>query len=266
MSDPTISKDDLFRAVLALDVYHRGYNGGLGLSEAAGTQIGDATIGRSSSDLTLIGGVQQETIGFYALEYTWNGTTVISYRGTDSGFDDFSSDGDVVNGYGIGAARPDGPQARAAIEFYKSIAGGDPYAANIELTGQSLGGGIAGYVGALYDKKAVLFSNMNFERAALNAYNMARDGNLAFQPDTISAAAYAALGGVVGGVAWLTNAFTAADVDAMRDRIWDGVPTVQQAPDISQITSFSLEGEILSATRLPISNYETLNNSTNAVT
>ncbi len=28
-----ITKDDLFRAVLALDVYHRGYNNGLDLEE-----------------------------------------------------------------------------------------------------------------------------------------------------------------------------------------------------------------------------------------
>jgi len=66
-----ITKDDLFRAVLALDVYHRGYNNGLDLEETG--QIGNATIGGSSSVANDIGGVNQTTIGFYALEYTSNG-------------------------------------------------------------------------------------------------------------------------------------------------------------------------------------------------
>jgi len=35
----TISNDDLFRAILALDVYHRGYNAGLDIQ---GDQIGNA--------------------------------------------------------------------------------------------------------------------------------------------------------------------------------------------------------------------------------
>ena len=47
-----ISSDDLFRAVLAMDVYHRGYNGGLGLADSG--SIGNATIGRSSKTEPLI--------------------------------------------------------------------------------------------------------------------------------------------------------------------------------------------------------------------
>lgn len=83
----SITKDQLFRAILALDVYHRGYNGGLGLDEAAGGQIGNATIGKSSKTQSVIGGVDHTTIGFYALEYTLQGgAKVISYRGTDDGF------------------------------------------------------------------------------------------------------------------------------------------------------------------------------------
>ena len=82
----SITKDQLFRAVLALDVYHRGYNGGLGLNEAAGGQIGNATIGISSKTDTSIGGVDHEDIGFYALEYTLSGgAKVISYRGAANG-------------------------------------------------------------------------------------------------------------------------------------------------------------------------------------
>lgn len=91
MTSSNVTKDDLFRAILALDVYHRGYNAGLsGLSESPGTRIGNATIGKSSLDEVAIGlaGTNQthESIGFYALEYDWNGQTVVAYRGTDSGF------------------------------------------------------------------------------------------------------------------------------------------------------------------------------------
>lgn len=114
---PSISKDDLFRAILAMDVYHRNYNQGIKPEYfSSQAQIGTATIARNSSNDGLIGGVDHKSIGFFAQEYTWNGKTIIAYRGTDSGFDDFSETGDVLNGYGIAAGRPDGPQARAAFE------------------------------------------------------------------------------------------------------------------------------------------------------
>ena len=117
----TISKEDLFRAVLALDVYHRGYNSGLNLGETG--QIGDATIGRSSGYEengqvgAPIGNIDHETIGFFAQEYTLSdGTKIIGYRGTD---DEFSvgGNGDVLNGYGIAVGRPDRPRLRLQSEF-----------------------------------------------------------------------------------------------------------------------------------------------------
>jgi putative lipase involved disintegration of autophagic bodies len=40
--------------------------------------------------------------------------------------------------------------------------------ANISLTGHSLGGGLAGLVGAVYLQEAVLFDNMPFELSAQN--------------------------------------------------------------------------------------------------
>ena len=70
--------NDVFRAILALDSYNRGYHPGIeGLSSAVGTNIGMATI---------IGDDGQQAaqdIGFYAIAYEWNGETIISYRGTD---------------------------------------------------------------------------------------------------------------------------------------------------------------------------------------
>jgi hypothetical protein len=76
--------DDLFRAILAMDAYNRGYNAGI-KSEGAGpregltgTQIGLATVGLRANATT------DEAASFFAQAYTWNGKTVISYRGTET--------------------------------------------------------------------------------------------------------------------------------------------------------------------------------------
>lgn len=72
--------NDLFLAILAMDAYNRGYGAGMGDPNTGlpGTQIGNATI---RFDIDLPAGAQPAS--FYAQSYTWNGQTVISYRGTD---------------------------------------------------------------------------------------------------------------------------------------------------------------------------------------
>ena len=96
-------KKDLFLAILSMDVYNRGYGAGisdekhvennidLGLGDAVGIQIGNATINfRTDSDPQ----GAAAAAGFYAVAYTVGegvegltaGTTVISYRGTDAIF------------------------------------------------------------------------------------------------------------------------------------------------------------------------------------
>ena len=56
-----------------------------------------------------------------------------------------------------------------AFAFYNEVAGGiDPLIAPITTTGHSLGGGLAGLVGSVYGKQAVLFDNMPFEFCASN--------------------------------------------------------------------------------------------------
>ncbi len=92
----SISKD-LFLAILSMDAYNRGYGaglddpaavgGGLGVSDQTHTyQIANSTIFRDAVDSE---GVAQAA-GFYAIAYKVkgvdgiaDGTTVISYRGTD---------------------------------------------------------------------------------------------------------------------------------------------------------------------------------------
>lgn len=80
----TISSD-LFAAILAMDSYNRGYNSGLAVS---GSNIGNATLGNNSSvlDQTPNEG-RDQAASFFAQSYTWNGQTIISYRGTDAGSD-----------------------------------------------------------------------------------------------------------------------------------------------------------------------------------
>jgi len=79
---------------------------------------------------------------------------------------------DILNGYGVAVGSPNEPQALMAIEFYKAIvgAGNDPRTANVEVTGHSLGGGLAGLVGALYGKTSLIFDHMPFQLAAWATY------------------------------------------------------------------------------------------------
>src|ERR1700736_6450037 len=66
-----LANDPLFAAIFAMDSYNGGSNAGL---IAPGQSIGDAT---------LIQILSPTNAGFFAQAYTWNGETVISYRGTD---------------------------------------------------------------------------------------------------------------------------------------------------------------------------------------
>jgi pimeloyl-ACP methyl ester carboxylesterase len=74
-----------------------------------------------------------------------------------------------LNGYGIGIGSPAGPDASDAVKFYQAVANqiGAPLQGNSQITvvGHSLGGGIAGLVGAIYGVKGVLFNNMTFDDA-----------------------------------------------------------------------------------------------------
>ena len=147
--------DIVLRAILALDAYNRGEGAKVSVD---GYQIGNASLGLNSNNY-----LYPST--FFAQTYTLDGKTIISYRGTDGYFTD------ITTGWPTGVGSPDTSQASLAVKFYKEIAGNiDPRSANIELTGHSLGGGLAGYVGSLYNKSTTIFDNMPFELAALNAH------------------------------------------------------------------------------------------------
>ncbi len=84
----------VFQAILAMDSYNRGYGANVnGLSQTLGTMIGTASIIGNAEDAAGVA----EAAGFYASAYNWNGSNVISYRGTNP---DFGSITDFYNSPG----------------------------------------------------------------------------------------------------------------------------------------------------------------------
>ena len=150
-SDP---KTDLIYAILAMDSYNRGYGTGIrGLLDTTTSKIGNYTIYDSKRD------AQAFAAGFYAIAYK-NGTdTVIAYRGTDFNIGkDLALNSpqrggsDATNGYGIALGGTATAQGVLAADFYRAVTGATTdkqSAMNTVLTGHSLGGGLAGYVGAV---------------------------------------------------------------------------------------------------------------------
>jgi hypothetical protein len=66
-------------AILSMDSYNRGYGAGIDLT---GSALGNATL---STDSTIkLGLPTTSAAGFYAAAYSWNGKTIVSYRGTDN--------------------------------------------------------------------------------------------------------------------------------------------------------------------------------------
>ncbi len=159
----SISKD-IFLAILAMDSYNRDYGAGINLT---GNAIGNATIGTNSGAIKDANGNRlDEAASFFAQAYTINegksytnadgttgltsGQTVISYRGTDA------PGTDAFTGWSLGAGYTAASQAGLARSFYESVinAGSavprsvfDVPPLGFVLTGHSLGGGLAGYVG-----------------------------------------------------------------------------------------------------------------------
>jgi len=181
----TILTTNLYKALLAMDAYNRGYNRGLELPDEAAPKVGNASKYRDSSILLDADSDRRDIpAGFYAIAYDLNGEKVISYRGTDEVVvAPWSGTGsDLWNGYGVGLGVTAGKQAMLAFDFYNTVAGNpsnnqiDPRTANISLTGHSLGGGLAGLVSSVYGKTGTLFNNMAYEGAADQTYSLAKAG------------------------------------------------------------------------------------------
>ncbi|MBL4879619.1 MAG: hypothetical protein JKY78_12080 [Hyphomonas sp.] len=190
----TVTLYDLIRAILAMDVYNRGYGSGmLHLSQSLGTKIGNWEVKANADDSNDSNSAFDA--GFYALAYEFEGETVISYRGTDFNFNvpSLSSDifdiydltaggqatkdpekggSDALNGYGIALGLGEGDldqslgpiQADLAAKFYEAVTSVN--SGSVSVTGHSLGGGLAGYIAATRGVDGVLFDNMPFGVAA----------------------------------------------------------------------------------------------------
>ena len=151
--------NQLFLSILAMDAYNRGYDPGL---EVAGG-LGDATVG---ADSAILGNDVDISAGFFAQSYFWNDNMIISYRGTDSAID-------LWTGWTVGLGFPATSQATLAIEFYEEITGNSVFegeSENVQLTGHSLGGGLAGFVSTLSGTAGTGFDHMPFGIAAAAAF------------------------------------------------------------------------------------------------
>jgi Ca2+-binding RTX toxin-like protein len=173
--------DRLINAILSMDAYNRGYGAAISGLDPVG-KIGNVSI------LTFPDSVRTgwEGAGFYAIAYKFNnvivdGVTIsgqkrIAYRGTDEPLRD------AANGYGLGLGYPDSPQTLLAVDFYKAVAGktagvqNNPFIANIVTTGHSLGGGLAGYVAAIYGKSSEIYDTMSFQLGTANAFLLSDTG------------------------------------------------------------------------------------------
>jgi pimeloyl-ACP methyl ester carboxylesterase len=174
MTDPTYTT--VIDAVFAMNAYeHNPDDGSWTFADLAQffpdldeIELGDYVLADVSTQ------TEQKQNNFFAISYTSNSGTIIAYRGTTNiGF--FSSTGDLYNGYGIALGSPYGNDANDAVKFYQQVADleDDPPqggGGEITVVGHSLGGGLAGFVGAIYGLQGVLFDNVTFNNAAANAY------------------------------------------------------------------------------------------------
>ncbi len=164
----------LKNAILSMDAYNRGYNASINtLPSNLGASIGDARIVNTSSLAFKNNADRSE--GFYALAYDTTGdgnANIIAYRGTDYPKPLNERFRDPVNGWTLGGGDLSSTQGQLAVAFYQRTVGpGNWLTSDVTLTGHSLGGGLAGFVGALYNKEVYTYDTMTFELAASKATN-----------------------------------------------------------------------------------------------
>jgi len=122
--------NDLFKAILAMDSYYRGYDAGIDIT---GNKIGNATIKTTTNsngetinlDSQILedenGNRLDDDFGFYALTYDLgDGEYVIAHRGTDYPGNDTTIPKDIANGWPMGGGFAT-PQGILAIGYYNAV-------------------------------------------------------------------------------------------------------------------------------------------------
>ncbi|MCF8710118.1 hypothetical protein L3X40_19910, partial [Rhizorhapis sp. SPR117] len=234
----------LMNAILAMDAYNRGYNGSIQLPDDTdgSVKIGNAVIEDTKGDAAA------RAIGFYAIAYDLDGQPggemAVVYRGTDYPKALNERFRDPLHGWTLGAGELSSEQGAMAVEFYKEIAGtGNYFTANITLTGHSLGGGLAGFVGALYDKNVNTYDTMTFELAAARATNYIveyQDSQNQVDTMIVSPAGFANFSTLYPGYTLLSWAYQNPDYVNL---VYDGNTPIQ--PDFNGMQGYYVEGEAL---------------------
>ena len=172
--------EEMFHAILSMDSYNRGIGADIFIESE---QIGDATVYKDTGDFVSIA-AESVLQGFYAISYDYNGSKIVSYRGTDDPIGGYIWDGDIWNGWLVGGGLVHNNQAELAFKFYQEVVDGveNTFTTNVSFTGHSLGGGLAGLVGGAYGKEAIMFDNMPFELALQNTIDLASEGGV-FWPE-----------------------------------------------------------------------------------
>ncbi|WP_068081372.1 calcium-binding protein [Polycladidibacter stylochi] len=120
------------------------------------------------SSLLIYSHKNREESNFFARSYKFEDKVVIAFRGTDK------VPADAWSGWGVGVGSVTSPQLLAAIEFYHETVSKHPNK-EIVFTGHSLGGGLAGFLGAIYQKKSYVFDNMRYTGAVENLWELYLD-------------------------------------------------------------------------------------------
>ena len=102
---------------------------------------------------------REEPSGFEATYFTRGNELVISFTGTQPGWEDWRN-GNIPLANGVLAT-----QLEQAADYYLSIKAAN--AATITLTGHSLGGGLAALIAVMFDERAVSFDQAPFRNSAL---------------------------------------------------------------------------------------------------
>ncbi len=144
-----MTDNSLMLAVLAMNAYDEGYGAGINVGDnntGIGPNLGNAKVTTVVEQILS----SAKSDGFAATAYTLSdGTSVIAYRGTDNPtllnllFPDGILGGSDLSAYPLAIGSYTTAQSIDAAQFYLAVLGTGSVN-NITLTGNSLGGGLAG--------------------------------------------------------------------------------------------------------------------------